>query len=924
MKPKFLFCTLLLIILLSTTVSALERIDTSNLIPVYTNTFDDASALDDFTQYYGTWGVRDGKLYLFSTPSKDQNFILFSGDDKLTELTDYVVDVDIYNVQSQGGVIARSDLQRAGGGSSGNNFYGYIGFLSFTGEKCALGYGGTTGNWGGNFIVSKNVTTPAANLHLQLAVKGDTITLNVTDLDRDRPVWSATVEDTTYTKGTFGFRLYGGSDKLFDGKTLCNLNTTAFDNLVVSVYGEDTPEAEEPAPSGMTFTNPVAPGADPFVFKDDDGTYYLYATSGDAYGYRVMSSKNLVEWTAEGYCLHYAWDGVYDDPTWTNSYKQFWAPEVIKYDGKYYMTVSFQDGLNFAVSDSPLGPFKTIGPDVLFPGIRSLDGHFFLDDDNTMYFYFVSSGAASFNGQSVASGNNIWGCVLDMEAFAADRQDVIDSASIRLLVQSDNAYDAGAKIVEGPFMIKNGDTYYLTFSSGGYKTPHYAVHYVTSKDPLSGFTRDAKNVALKSTDLYYDDIENPHLYGNAHHCFVEAPNGKDMLIVYHTHRTNRTWNETVTDLCTPRSVCVDYAWFEGEYLFAGSKENKTVPTAVAQPVFEGTTLTRKTYYTGAFKALESLPTVYVAYTDGLDTNTGAKDSPVKTIGKAAQLLKNGGTVVLMQNYTNSAHLNIPAVDGPLLITAEHGNVILYFKFISLHSTVYFDNLVFAPTTVGEISVIECNFNDVVMGEGVSCFNRPHGDYSYPYLVGGKWRYGGSDTQNVIYKDNFMAGMAELRSDQAYTITVLGGTWETVEKGSLVYKTPLANSAPNSILTYTNDALAVTADTPVVTTAAPVVTTVAPVETTEALAVTTAAPVVTTAAPVVTAATPVETTEAPVETTAAPAETTTTPAPDAPTTTAAPTMPAKDGGFNVGVIIGILVAIVAISAVVVIVIKKKKN
>ncbi|MBQ5808917.1 MAG: hypothetical protein IIW21_04070, partial [Clostridia bacterium] len=35
----------------------------------------------------------------------------------------------------------------------------------------------------------------------------------------------------------------------------------------------------------QTFINPVAPGADPFVFKDDDGTYYLYATSGDEYGY---------------------------------------------------------------------------------------------------------------------------------------------------------------------------------------------------------------------------------------------------------------------------------------------------------------------------------------------------------------------------------------------------------------------------------------------------------------------------------------------------------------------------------------------------------------------------------------------------------------------------------------------------------------
>ena len=59
----------------------------------------------------------------------------------------------------------------------------------------------------------------------------------------------------------------------------------------------------EPVVEQQYFTNPVAPGADPFVLKDDDGTYYLYATTGTEYGYHVYSSKNLVEWTAHGYCL---------------------------------------------------------------------------------------------------------------------------------------------------------------------------------------------------------------------------------------------------------------------------------------------------------------------------------------------------------------------------------------------------------------------------------------------------------------------------------------------------------------------------------------------------------------------------------------------------------------------------------------------
>ena len=105
----------------------------------------------------------------------------------------------------------------------------------------------------------------------------------------------------------------------------------------------------------QNFINPVALGADPFILKDDDGTYYLYVT-GDNLGYRVYSSKNLVEWTAHGHCL--VKDDVYLDPE-SKFENLFWAPEVIKYDGKYYMAYTAQHRVGIAVSDSPLGPFKS-------------------------------------------------------------------------------------------------------------------------------------------------------------------------------------------------------------------------------------------------------------------------------------------------------------------------------------------------------------------------------------------------------------------------------------------------------------------------------------------------------------------------------------------------------------------------------------
>ncbi len=762
-----------------------KMVHTDHLIPVYTNTFDSSSSISDFKQYYGAWEVKDGRLYLKSqTSGAERALIMFDGDESITSLTDYVVDVDLYASQPYGGVIARADIDKISGTKKGNDFFGYMGFVDGTAEKAAVAVSSLDGSGIGIFMRSKNVTVPGTNLHLQIAVKGDNVTYNLYDLDRDRIMWSSTNVHPDFASGTFGLCMYSAF----------GASTAYFDDLVVSVYDENPPA--EPDYSGMTFTNPVAPGADPFILKDDDGTYYLYGSGGDSYGYRVYSSKNLVEWTSHGYCMHFADAGVFDDTSSEHQKnKLFWAPEVIKYNGKYYMTVSFQHHLNFAVSDSPLGPFRTIGENILFPGINSIDGHFFLEN-GVMYFYFVTEGAASISDYSVSSGNSIWGSILNMETMK------LEPSSIRLILESDSEYERSAKVVEGPFMLKHNGKYYLTFSSADYKAPDYSVHYAIGDSPLGYFTRDARNVVLKTVDLEYNDTDSPNLYGSGHHSFVEAPNGKDMLIVYHCHRTNMTWSNSLPDLCSPRSVCLDYAWFEGDWLLAGSKEDRTVPTATAQPIFEGTRLERETYYVGEYEALVDLPTVYVANKDGLDTNTGAKNSPVATIERALKLLPNGGTIVLTQNYYSGSLITVSATDKPLLITAEHTNVIWEFRYIRFQTDVYVDNIIFAPMDENDISVIECNYNNVIIGEGVNCIDSPFGERKFPYIVGGKWKYVGSRLYSSPYRD-FNYSNSQLYSDKEYTLTVLGGTWEMIESGSVNYKTPILNSAPNAFLERTN-------------------------------------------------------------------------------------------------------------------------
>ena len=109
--------------------------------------------------------------------------------------------------------------------------------------------------------------------------------------------------------------------------------------------------------------------ADPFIFEDD-GRFYLYVTGGA--GVEAYSSPEPVgPWHYEGVVATI--EGGHN----------FWAPSVIKLDGKYYMYVSC-DGENMfefmhvLSSDKPLGPFG---------GAKRLYDRFSIDSHAVAYVF---------------------------------------------------------------------------------------------------------------------------------------------------------------------------------------------------------------------------------------------------------------------------------------------------------------------------------------------------------------------------------------------------------------------------------------------------------------------------------------------------------------------------------------------------------
>ncbi|MDB5351503.1 MAG: glycoside hydrolase [Planctomycetota bacterium] len=136
------------------------------------------------------------------------------------------------------------------------------------------------------------------------------------------------------------------------------------------------------------FKNPLEGIAlgDPFVLRHR-GRFYLYGTNdgpplADGREIPVFRSDDMIHWEPLGGAL---------EPMDRSA--DHWAPEVLAWNGQFFMVVSFGDvdrkghALWVAVADQPEGPFqlrkRISAPDEQF----SIDGSWLLDDDGRLYLF---------------------------------------------------------------------------------------------------------------------------------------------------------------------------------------------------------------------------------------------------------------------------------------------------------------------------------------------------------------------------------------------------------------------------------------------------------------------------------------------------------------------------------------------------------
>ena len=281
---------------------------------------------------------------------------------------------------------------------------------------------------------------------------------------------------------------------------------------LISINISDVSAGNKGQKPKLTYTNPIINKylADPYI-KYDKGYYYLFAT-GEAQDGRfvpIYRSKNLVKW-------EFVRGAVSGSAKTDWNYKHFWAPEVLKVKGKYYLyyTASPENSpqnsgnrIGVAISDKIEGPYVNQG--VLVPN-AAIDGHPVFDKDGTLYMFYTIEW---LNSKGYKAGHIYVDKMLSPTKMA--------DKPIQIL--------GNHKWQEGPFIMQSKAKYILTYSLGNWTDSTYHMRYATA-DKLTGPYAEQPDTIMKTNEM---------VKGPGHHSFFKDSKGKDW-IVYHAWDTAHT------------------------------------------------------------------------------------------------------------------------------------------------------------------------------------------------------------------------------------------------------------------------------------------------------------------------------------------------------------------------------------------------
>ena len=266
---------------------------------------------------------------------------------------------------------------------------------------------------------------------------------------------------------------------------------------------------------------------DPFILPYD-GKYYLYGTGcpntediNCGRQFWCYVSEDLEDWSDPICCFNAPAD------FWGE--REFWAPEVHYYNGKFYMLATFMaEGKNRAsqalVAEHPWGPFRAFGKPLTPADCMCLDGTLYVED-GIPYLVYCHEWVQIVDGEI---------CVVRL------KEDLSESIGdpIVLFRASESGWaeeiygeDLRGTVTDGPFLVRNGDKLMMFWSS--FYKEKYAVGVAISESGnlLGPWKHDCKPIFSEDgghgmlfqafDGRLYFSLHRPNDYPNERPCFIE-------------------------------------------------------------------------------------------------------------------------------------------------------------------------------------------------------------------------------------------------------------------------------------------------------------------------------------------------------------------------------------------------------------------
>jgi arabinan endo-1,5-alpha-L-arabinosidase len=324
-----------------------------------------------------------------------------------------------------------------------------------------------------------------------------------------------------------------------------------------------------PGPQGVwLYRNPVIDRdfPDPAIVRAEDGSFYVYATQGGdpVRNIQVARSTDLVTWTDAG-------DALPMKPGWASRTQDFWAPDVQRFGGIYYLYYSAKPdaaltdskrGLCLAVAtaERPEGPFRDSGrPLQCGEGFVNIDPFAFDDPVTGKRLLYWGSGFGPIKVQELAA---------DRLSFAPGSRPV----DLVHPVKSEDPAEY-RRLVEGAWVIRRNGFYYLFFSGDNCCGPkaHYATMVARSRSATGPFE-------VRERPLYLVLEANARWVAPGHNSIVTDDQGTDWIL-YHGVDRLRPRSKPGDEVNTRRVMLIDrLVWRDGWPEIAGKS-----PSSGPQP-----------------------------------------------------------------------------------------------------------------------------------------------------------------------------------------------------------------------------------------------------------------------------------------------------------------------------------------------------